>query len=303
MAFLSLFLLSSCFTGVESTKKITLSRDDLKALKMSEEEEFFKTIAPIPLAEWKPGKKFIAADNRTALIFESEGLPVNPVSMNIGGDTLYFSGIVSRIAPDGNDYALIEFADGHNKLLYNTGKKSGPEAGQVMSDAIPMIIDLDMVASANNLLSGKKLWTKSPLWYDSLGNRIPGKKYVPVTITGVSPGSLVFPVKIAFTDENNAKAWMYMNFGRSGKESRSFANLFYLSDLRRKYPGIDDDVWQLICNGKVKSGMSKMECKLALGNPSEVESGRDYSQTLDLWNYPNGAVLWFEDGILTRFRM
>ncbi|MDE6400707.1 MAG: hypothetical protein K2L68_07600, partial [Muribaculaceae bacterium] len=65
---------------------------------------------------------------------------------------------------------------------------------------------------------------------------------------------------------------------------------------------IEDDVWQLICSSKVRTGMTKDECRLALGNPKEVDSGHDYTQTLDLWHYSDGAVLWFEDGILTRFR-
>jgi hypothetical protein len=48
--------------------------------------------------------------------------------------------------------------------------------------------------------------------------------------------------------------------------------------------------------------MTKEECRLSLGNPAEVDTGHDYSQTLDLWKYNDGTTLWFEDGILTRIR-
>jgi len=39
-----------------------------------------------------------------------------------------------------------------------------------------------------------------------------------------------------------------------------------------------------------------------LGNPTEVDSGHYYTQTLDLWHYTDGKVLWFEDGTLSKFR-
>lgn len=50
----------------------------------SPEEEFFRPVAGIPLKSWEKGKKFIAADNKTLLIFEQEGLPVDPEQAAIG---------------------------------------------------------------------------------------------------------------------------------------------------------------------------------------------------------------------------
>ena len=38
-----------------------------------------------------------------------------------------------------------------------------------------MLIDLDMVDDARELLKGKDLWLKTPLWYDNNGNRVMGK--------------------------------------------------------------------------------------------------------------------------------
>lgn len=302
MAFLSLTLLPACFTGVESTKKISLSRDDRKTIQPSEEEVFFRPVAADPLEKWEIKRPFIAADNRTLLIFDQQGLPIDPDEVNLGGKTLLYEGLESRIAPDGTTDAVIVFSCGDMTLRHNTGKDIAVAMESVTSDAIPMMIDLKMIDSARNLLLGKTLWTRSPLWYDANGERIPGKKYVPVTVIAVEPGSLVFPIKVKFKDDNGNEAWAFMNFGNSGKESRSFANVFYITDLRRKFPAIEDDVWSLICSGKVRIGMTKEECKLSLGNPQEVNSGHDYSQTLDLWHYADGTVLWFEDGILTKLR-
>ena len=94
-----------------------------------------------------------------------------------------------------------------------------------------------------------------------------------------------------------------MNPSNRGLESRTFSTLFYLSDPKLRYPSIRRDVWDLIRNESVREGMTKEECKLALGNPDDVATGHDWSQTIDIWNYKNGTFLQFQDGLLTRFRM
>ena len=295
-------LFTSCFTGIEGTKKISLTKGERKALLPSEEEEFFRPVTGVPLSEWEAGREFIAPDNRAILIFDQEGLEADPDAAALEGKILRFAGTDSKLAPDGSMNTVLLFTLGDRTYRYNTGKTRQEALTNVKSDQIPMLIDLRMVEAARSLLVGKKLWTRSPLWYDERGERFTGRKYVPVTVRNVTPGTVAFPMKVEFTDKDGRTAWAMMNFGYSSKESRSFANLFMLSDLREKYPEIEDEVWDLICSGRVKAGMTKIECKLSLGNPTEVDQGHDYTQTLDLWHYSDGAVLWFEDGLLTRFR-
>lgn len=294
-------LLTSCFTGVEGTKKIKLSRIDRKTLAPTDEEQFFIGVNGIPLAEWKKGKIFIAADDKTILIFDQQGLPADPLSLKFGGKQIVFEGIDQRLGADGLMYVHIIFSNDGNYYSYNTGK-TPEDAQNLTSEQIPMLIDNDMVDETRALLVGKRFWIKSPLWYDGSGNRINGFKYVPVTITDVEPASAAFPLRLRFTNDDGKYAWVFMNFGNSGIESRSFPSLFSLTDIRDKYPTIQDDVWDMICRGKVKTGMTKEECKLSIGNPDDVNAGHDYSQTIDLWQYSDGTALWFEDGILTRFR-
>lgn len=294
---------SSCFTGVEGTKKISLSRDDKKLLQPSAEDEFFRPISGSPLADWAPGKRFIAADNKTALIFIQEGLPVNPDDAGLKHKILSFKNIEQSAGLDGKNYAVIVFEADDILYRYNTGKEFEKALTQITSDQLPLLIDADMVESAKRLLEGKDFWIKSALWYDSAANRLPGRKFVKVTVSSVAPGNHMFPLIVNFFDDTSLHAMTYLNFGKSGNESRSFANTFSLSDVRNSYSNISDEVWDLICRGKVKTGMTKDECRLSLGNPSEVDAGHSYSQTLDLWQYPDGALLWFEDGVLTRFRL
>lgn len=299
---LLLLTLTSCFTGVEGTKKISLSREDRKIVRPTAEELFLADITGIPLAQWQKGHKFLASDNRTVLIFDQEGLSPNPDDAALGGKILTFDHTETIPAPDGTRQAVIVFDRNGTKFRYNTGKNTLQADSMVRSDILPMLIDLEMVDNTRAKLEGKKLWTRTLLWYDDKGNRIPGRKFVPVTVKQVLPGNTVFPVKIEITDDKGNPAWLMMNFANSGKESRTFANIFMLDDLRKKYPQVQDLHWTLICMGKVAVGMTKEECKLALGNPTEVDTGRDYTQTLDLWHYDDGKTLWFEDGILARLR-
>lgn len=298
----SLCLFQSCFTGIESTKTVSLSREDRKILQPTPEETYFKGVKSEPLSMWKKGKSFIAADNKALLIFDQQGMPTDPENANLGGTILKFEEILPKYELDGTTTASIIFSANGKMFKYNTGKPMAAAQEQIMSDQIPMLIDLDMVKSAKDLLKGNKLWIRSHLWYDESGKRIPGRKFVEVTIDDVEPGDISFPLKIKFTDNKGTHACIFMSYGNSGIETRLFSNLFFISDLREKYPAISDETWNAICEGNVKTGMTKEECKLSLGNPDDVNRGHDYSQTLDLWLYSNGTALWFEDGILTRFR-
>lgn len=295
-------MFTSCFTGIESTKKVSLSREDKKILEPTPEEEYFKGVKSERLSNWVNGKRFMAADNKTILIFNQHGLPADPESADIGGKILFFEGIDKKLEPDGKYSASIIFSSGNSSFRYDTSKPFDSAPDLISSDQIPMMIDLDMIEETRDLLQGNSYWIRTPLWYDENGNRINGRKFVRIKIEDVLPGNIAFPIRIKFTDDRGDSAFIFMNYGNSGTETRLFSNIFYLSDIRQRYPSISDEVWEMICEGNVKTGMTKEECKLSLGNPDNVNRGHDYSQTLDLWQYPDGTALWFEDGILTRYR-
>lgn len=292
----------SCFTGIEGTKKITLNREDKKMSQPTEEENYISGIKPSPLLEWEPGRIFIASDNKALLIFDTQDNLFPTDTISIKGKLFEFVGVESKMNPAGNLTVCLLFTDGARTLAYDTNKEFDQAMNSFMSSDVPMMIDSKMVEQAREKLVGKKFWTKSPLWYDEKGERIDGKKFVEVTILEVEPGTLVFPLRLKIKDEEGVEAYMFMNFGSEGNESRSFNNLFSLTDIKQHYPTIQPETWQLISEGKVKVGMTKEECKLSLGNPSDVNAGHDYSQTLDIWQYDNGVVLWFEDGRLARLR-
>lgn len=291
---------TGCHTGIESTKTITFSKNDRKQLVVTPEEKLMEGLEAPLLADWQKGKRFLVSDKRISLVFDPYSLGTD--DNDLTGKEIEYAGIVSRTTPGGADEAVIAFKYGDKVLQYSTGKSPEAAASAVSSMDVPMLIDLGLVAKVRDMLIGRKVWTRSQLWYDRDDNRIDGRKFVPVEIVDVKPGTMVFPLKIDIKDENGDPAMMYMNVGSAGIESRTFQNIFSLSDPKERYPGIRHEVWELIQRGKVRLGMTKEECKLSWGNPSDVNSGHDWNSTVDFWQYPNGAYLRFQDGLLVSFR-
>lgn len=304
----ALFIIAGCSTGIEGTKTIKMSGADRRALALSAEETFLKDIVTSPLSDWTVGKRFLVADNRAAYAYRTATL-LQPGD-SLQGKTFVYKGVTSRPTPGGRDNCVILFSCDGMDVSFDTGK-STPEARASLTGAdMPMLVDLDLVDSASRLLTGRRLWTRNAIWYAPDGRRIDGRKYVPVTVTGVLPGDKVFPLKVCFRDDTGTDAWMLMNAGAAredtrrmpGVHSRSFANLFSLTDPKEKYPGIRQEIWDYICRGELVKGMTKDECKLAIGNPKDVNSGHDWNNTLDIWTYSDGSFLRFMDGLLYDFR-
>lgn len=295
--------LTGCFTGIESTKKIELSRGDMKMTAPSPEKLYLDSILAAPLGQWDIGKRFLATDDRSSLMFLPRSLPHDTVKL--GGKVLCYEGTETTLRPDGTEGLLLRLAaDGHT-YLYDTGKTPADARETFTSDVMETFVDLDLVAALDHLMEGQTLYTRTPVWYDPQEKLMTGRKFVPVTVDSVTPGTLVFPVRVWFTDpERNVSAHMLMSLPRhTGAASRRFQSLFLLSDLKKRYPDIDNEVWRLIQEGKVRQGMTKEECRLSLGEPADAYSGHNYAVRLDTWTYDGGRFLQFEDGLLVNFRI
>ncbi len=293
--------LTSCFTGIENTAKIDLTRHDRRQQALTPEETFLKDLEGRALSEWKPGDRFLIADGKVALIFEQDPY-LSPSDPTIVGKHLIYKGVDSRLRPDRSEERVILFADSLRTYRYPTGMLVEKADSAVISTKLPLLIDLETVSEVATRMKGRQLWTRSQLWYDSTGEKVNGKKFVPVTVTEILPGSQLFPIKVIFSDEEGQPHMMWMNYTSSTSDSRRFPVLFSLSDRRKDYPDISDEHWRLIQNGDVAKGMTKLECRLALGNPTDVAAGHTHSETLDFWQYSDGVYLRFADGVLVDFR-
>lgn len=301
---LALFLLASagCNTGIESTKTIKMSKSERKETMPTAEENFVSSLKSESLGSWRRGKRFVVVDDKAALILE---MPVVMHADSLRGHILRFDGIESRQTPGGEDASVIRFLDGGRAVRYNTGRKAKDSEQGISGLDIPMVVDLDMVALADSLLRQRQFWIRTQLWYDKEGHSMNGRKFVPVTIERVRAGNKVFPLLVDFVDDKGTNASIFMNVRASdglGAESRTFPTLFYMTDPKLSYPSVTPEVWSCIQQGKVEQGMTKEECKLALGNPSEVDGGHTWSNLIDIWRYKDGTFLQFENGLLVNFR-
>ena len=294
---LLLLMMSSCFTGVESTKKIT-DKDVKKVVEVLTQEEVEANTLAIPtdsFACWNRGKQFYVCDNNARLIF-APSAAYNADTLNMKGKILAYDGYHLGSVLDNRNTVNIEFTDGKNKYVYSTDKT----IGEIKSGyTIPFLIDMDVVRFVASKLEQRTCYIKTPIWYDLNEEMTAGRKFVGVRIDSVLPGNKVFPLKVMFTDiEARRKAMLWMTAGGTVLKNRSFDALFSLTDLRKRYPDIESDVWQCIVAGKVKTGMTKDEVRLSLGNPSSINQRPTYEGVREYWYYPDGRYLYFEDGLL-----
>lgn len=299
-AAICLVALQSCFTGIESTKRIEPTKADLRELAPSKEEILMSRVTPTPLALWEKGKRFSVADQRIEYILQ----PVSGTrSILKGGDILTFAGVSEIVMPDAsrNCAIVLEDCDG-GRFLLNTSRPADSAGEMVLSDRLPMLRDMKMISQTDSLLRGRKLWSLSPLVYDENSTRLETLKFLPLTVDSVTPGDARFPMRVWTTDSLSRPRFYFMGFNDSSSESRPMEKVFSLSDPRLLYPRISEAHWQAIRRRGLIPGMTKEECRLSLGSPSDATAGRDYSSTIDLWQYPDGTYLRFIDGLLVDFR-
>ncbi len=295
--FMLMMALSGCFTGVESTKKIT-SKDVAKVVKeMTEEEKEASTFA-VPLdsfANWQENKRFYVCDDNARLIFMASQ-EYDADTLRLQGKELKYVGYNTGRVLDNRQTVNIQFSDGVNTYTYATDKTiSELKPGYT----IPFLIDMDEVDYIGKQLSGRECYVKTSIWYDEAEQMIGGRKFVKVHIDDVKPGNKVFPIKVNFTDvESGKKAMLWMTTGGTVLKNRSFDALFSLTDVRLRYPNISDEVWSCIVAGKVQVGMTKDEVRLSIGAPSSINERPTHSGVREYWYYGNGQYLYFEDGVL-----
>lgn len=277
-----------------------MTKEEKKLAEPTAEEKYLSSIVGIPLDQWEDGKEFVVSDQRASVVL----LPIGgaPSASELTGDTVRYTGRSEVTALDGRREERIIFSHGADRYEYHFSG-AGSSASGLVSDRLPMLIDLSMIEAARRLMIGKRFYILSPNWENESGERIAGRKYVEAEIAEVSPGSMVFPAKVKFTASDGSNGYYMMNLGGADRDSRAFATLFSLTDPHLRYPQINDETWGLIRKGEVRKGMTKEECRLSLGAPGEVDTGRDYSHTLDLWQYPDGTIIFFEDGVVARTRI
>ncbi len=300
--------LQGCFTGVESTPRIS-DRDLKGAVAASRRESgFLAGITGEAPARWQKGKQWVVTDRRSD----------RSIGRSLDGDTITLESIIQSTSILGMTEAVITFATPDGPAAYNTGITPDSLIRR-SSLAIPYLVETAVIDSLRTRLNGKTFYVMSSLWGDMEGGSLRGLRFIPVKVESVDAGRGIEPVRITLSYSVNDKMRstpgamrndmpgqrfftlpMALPGDEPGGTTRSFDNLFSLSDPRRRYPKISDDAWLAITESRVIEGMTRDECRLAIGAPADIDRRAGYSSLQEIWSYPDGRSLVFIDGLLTR---
>lgn len=306
-----LVLFTSCFTGVESTPRIRTSEVKRQgASTPTAESTFLDAVTVEAPAQWKPGRPFYVASDRISLIFDA----ASDSTDGLVGHCLYYQGARPTTTLTGDDAMELRFTDGRGRrYFYPVAGLDSARFDTVSALEIPFAIDCRQIAMADSLMRGNRYYVRTPAWYTPhTREAVRGLRCVEVNIDSVVAGNENFPAAVYFslTDERHRATacpdgrnrMMLMSIGHSRRDTRTFDVLFTFDDPRRRYPEIRDNIWELIIDSKVQPGMSRDECRLALGAPHTLERFPTTAGMAERWRYGDGVFLIFEDGFLTRYR-
>lgn len=290
--------LSGCFTGVESTPPITDREVRRSTPPPTPDDTYLSGIRATPVAEIRPGMKWIVNDERISRIFGAEAYDRKFAP----GDTLTLRAVRPATTLDGRRVGEVVLGAGaSDSLLYRT---SVPYDTFMADSAlsIPFAVENEVVEAVAGKMTGKRYYLITASRFDMADVAYTGRKFVPVTVEQVSYGNSYYPVSLTLRDDRGVQFRLHMSVDGASVMPRKFSSLLSLSDPRLSYPDITDEVWTNIIDGKVATGMTTNECRLALGRPTDVVRQPGYSSLVEIWTYAGGRYLVFTDGILTSQR-
>lgn len=294
--------LQGCFTGIESTPRITageVRRHD--AAKPTAEMEFLADVTAETPAEWRSGKRFYVADERVSMLF---AYPDGRADSLAGTELTYVATEQAPSLTGMGASSIVLTTERGDTLRYRVD--ASPEAIRRRERLeIPFTVEMAPVEKADSMMRGHIYYISTPLWRRTDGRSRPGLRHVPVRVERVAPGTDgVYPAAVVFTrTEEPADTGMVMMSLGGMRAPRNFASLFSFSNPRDEYHHITDEVWDLIVHSRVQKGMTRDECRLALGAPERAEQIPTTAGMVERWSYGDGIYLIFEDGMLTSFRL
>jgi len=292
-------MLTGCFTGIESTPKITSAEVRKQTdTESTPEESYLSGISSGDFSKWHRGKEFYITDDKISLIFKPSG----STDESLAGSYMYLEDIAETTSLTGDKVAEITLLSQKGHQYVYRLDRSLDAIKQDNHMEIPFTIEKSVVDTVRALMNGNTYYITTSAWLDTMARPRNGRKFVPVNVTDVRPGNTFYPVLLELNDENGVPFTMYLSVGNDIKSTRKFSTMFSLTDPRLRYPNISDATWKLIINGKVAVDMTRDECRLALGQPDDVDRSHGYSSVRERWSYENGIYLIFEDGLLRSFR-
>lgn len=293
---------SSCFTGIESTPKITRADAIRAGVGTTDEQRFAQTIAAEAPAKWTAGKQWKVSDDKIGIIFA--GAPVS--AQNLAGKFITLRDVrpVTNITGE-EDMELTFVGPDWQSLTYRTGI-SATDWKNRKSVEIPFAVEMGPVNYADSLMRGETFYITTPSWFYGDGQQLRGLRHIPVHIERVEAGTSLYPLKVVFTPregDDHHEYYLLLTYGNAPSATRNFEKYFSFANPRKRYPQITDETWARIVRSQVQYGMTRDEVRLAFGAPNRVEKGTSQgSMQMERWSYDDGVYLIFEDGYLNSFR-
>lgn len=311
-AALATILLGGCFTGIESTPRI--GSDEVRrnhASAPSQEAMYMNVLQAEAPRHWQPGQTRFRVDStaRLSRIFT----PASAQATEMDGRTLTFAGLTTATSLTGDTVADVALVDRAGNTFYYRTTATLTAIDTLSRLDIPFMVNESEVAMVDSLLRGSILYVRTPLWYDGAGHPVGGLRHVEVIVDSVAVGNSTYPAAVYFTVADSVLAreagidsgdrrMLFMTTASTTAASRNFDKLFAFDNPRRRYPDIAPDKWEMIIRSRVTEGMSRDECRLALGTPDEIVRIPTRGSMRESWTYSDGVYLVFDDGFLTRFR-
>lgn len=294
----ALFLaLTSCFTGVDSTPKIT-AKDVRReqAASTAPEDTFLASVRGQAPRDWRPGKRFIVTDPKIELIFS---VPAASDGRSLAaGDVVQFAGFAPVADIDGttDTQVMLRSADGQTRP-YRVDR-SPKELEQAAGLDVPFTIEESLVEAARRKISALKgpVYVVTRNWRDRSDQAVEGRKFVPVRVDSVAAGNAVYPLRVDFTDDTGRAGSVFLATATQGP--RSWAATFTFTDPRKRYGQVREQFWPAIIAGRTARDMTREEVRLSLGAPASVDRAVTYAGIREVWSYENGQYLVFMDGVL-----
>ena len=292
-------LLTGCFTGIESTPKITAS--DVRRSGANSEGPESKVMAgvhPEAYAGWTPGKTFVITDQRITSVLA----PGADALGTLTGKVIRYCYSADVTGITGRPTAELTFTTESCDTLRYRADASMAELAERANWQVPFTIDMAMVGEAAQRLMNRTFFILTSFRYDMAGESVHARRFVPVKVIGVEPGNNVYPIRLILDDGTPGLTSVLMAPDGAGSTPRTFATLFSLTDPKLNYPEISAATWDNIINSRLDIGMTRNECRMALGSPSTVKRGNNHSYAYEMWTYTDGTYLVFEDGLLKSYR-
>lgn len=126
-------------------------------------------------------------------------------------------------------------------------------------------------------------------------------RYTPLHIKDIEVKLPDTKAKLTLEDANGSifKIDVDLKYDVITKTDNYIEDVLSFGNIRKQFPHTTDENWKLISQGEVREGMTTDECRLALGNPIQIEFKQD--TRFETWLYAR-KMLEFESGRLLRYK-